>query len=92
MVRKVKFKKSLFFPPKNKRLAKIITIKSPTAFSLSIKKLRKGGITITEKRALVLARNRAKVQLKRENLSPKERGEFGMIAKMRLPNITIKKR
>lgn len=82
--------KSLFFPPKNKRLAKIITIKSPTAFRVSIKKLRVGGITTTEKRALVLARNRAKAQLKRRDLSPKEVRQFTMIAKMKLPNITHK--
>lgn len=84
----VTFKRSLFFPPKNKRIARIITITSPTAFRKSITKLRVGGITTTEKRALVLARNRAAVQLKRKNLSLKERKQFRMIAAMKLPNIT----
>jgi hypothetical protein len=86
------FKKSLFFPPRNKRIAKIISIKSPSAFKISISKLREGGITITEKRSLVLAKNRAKAQLKRKNLSPKERKQFKMIVAMKLPNITLKKR
>lgn len=88
----VKFKKSLFFPPKSKRLAKIITIKSPRAFRNSITKLKKGGITLREKRALNLARNRAMVQLRRRNLSVKERIQFAMIAKMPLPKVTKRRR
>lgn len=82
------FKKSLFFPPKNKRLARIITIKSPSAFRDSIALLRRGGVTRTEKNALVLAQNRARVQLRRKNLSPKERKQFRTIASVKLPKIT----
>ncbi len=87
-----KLKRSLFFPPKNKRLARAITIKSPTAFRKSIKKLKKGGLTTTEKKALVLARTRAKIQLKRKNLSPKERKQMREISRIKLPKITRKRR
>lgn len=78
-------KSSLFNKPKNKRIAKIISIKSPAAFKLSIKKLQKGGLTLEEKRSLVLARTRAKLQLRRKNLSQKERIQFNKISKMKLP-------
>ncbi len=83
-----KLKRSLFFPPKNKRLARAITIKSPAAFRKSIKKLKKGGITTTEKRALVLARTRAKIQLKRKNLSAKEKRQMREISRITLPKIS----
>jgi len=79
---------TLFFKPKSKRLARIITIKSPTAFRESIRVLKKGGLTTKEKRALVLAQNRARAQLKRKTLSPKEIRQFRAIAKVRLPAIT----
>ncbi len=80
--------KGLFFAPKDKALARKISIKSPAAFEKSIRVLKKGGITLKEKRALVLARNRASAQLKRKNLSPGERKQFRMISKMNLPKIT----
>lgn len=86
----VKFKKNLFFPPKNKRLARIITIKTPSSFRKSITKLKKNGLTSTEKKALVLARTRALVQLRRKNLSSKERKQFKMISQMKIPNISKK--
>lgn len=85
------FTKSLFFPPKNKRLARVISIKSPSQFRKSISTLKKRGLTITEKRALVLAQNRARVQLKRRNLSLKERKQFRAISTIKLPNITKRK-
>ncbi len=74
--------------PKDKRLARIISITSPTAFRKSIRTLKKGGITLKEKRALVLARNRAGAQLDRKNLSSKERKQFKAITRMSLPPIT----
>ena len=83
----VKFTKSIFFPPKDKALARKISIKSPTAFRMSIREVSKGGLTLKEKRALVLARTRASVQLKRRNLSPKERKQFRTISKIRIPKI-----
>jgi len=89
MVKK-KFTKSIFFPPKDKALAKKISIKSPSAFRESIKKVARGGITLKEFRALNLAKTRAKVQLKRKNLSAKERKQFGMIAKTKIPKVTKK--
>lgn len=81
-------KKSLFnIPVKNRSLSRKISITSPTAFKRSIRELKKGGINIKEKRALVLARNRAKAQLNRKNLSPKERKQFREISKINLPKI-----
>jgi len=84
--------RTIFFPPKHPRLARAISITSPSAFRKSIKTLKKGGITTREKRALVLAQNRARVQLKRKNLSRKERKQFGEISKMILPPITRRRR
>lgn len=79
--------RSLFSKPRSKYLSRVITITSPTAFRRSIRTLRKGGLNRKEKNALVLAQNRAKVQLKRKNLSPKERRQFRQIAGIQLPKI-----
>jgi len=79
---------TLFMKPKDKRIARIITIRSPTAFKESIRKLKKGGLTLREKRGLVLARNIADAQLGRKNLSSKERKQFKAITKIKLPKIT----
>lgn len=81
-------RKTLFFPAKSKRLARIISIKSPTAFRKSIRTLKKGGVTLKEKRALVLAQNRARAILKKKNLSVKERKQFREISKIKLPKIS----
>lgn len=86
-----KFTKGLFFKPKDKALARKITIKTPAGFRRSIRILKKNGITTKEKRALNLARNRARVQLLRKNLSIKERRQFTMISKIKLPRITKRK-
>jgi len=80
--------RKLFMPPKDKKLAAAISIRSPTAFKNSIAKLSKGGITIQEKRALTLAKTRAKVQLKRKNLSKSERIEMRQIARTKLPKVS----
>ncbi len=74
--------------PKSKRIARIINITSPTAFRESIRKLKKGGLSLQEKRALVLAQNRAAAQLDRRDLSGKERKQFKAIKRIRLPPIT----
>ncbi|KKM26502.1 hypothetical protein LCGC14_1584190 [marine sediment metagenome] len=81
-------KQSLFFAPTSKRLARDITITSPFAFRKSIQIIKKGGVTLQEKRALVLAQNRASAQLMRKNLSIKERVQFTTIQNMRLPKVT----
>ena len=86
----VRITKSIFFPPKDKALARKISIKSPNAFRKSIKELKKGGITLKEKRALTLARTRSLVQLKRRNLSMKERKQFRIISQMNIPKVTRK--
>ena len=82
--------KTIFFPPRHRKLAEIISIESPTAFRESIRKLKQMGIGAREKRALVLAQNRAKAMLKKTNLSAKERREMQAIASMRLPDVTKK--
>ena len=80
-------KNTLFAPPKSKRIAKIIDITNPTAFKRSIVKLKKGGLSGSEKKGLVLAKNRASAQLKRKNLSIKERKQFRAITKINLPKV-----
>lgn len=86
------FNRSIFFPAKSKRLARIVSIKSPAAFKKSISTLTKGGLTTQEKRSLVLARTRAAAQLKRKTLSTKERTEFKAIANMKIPKVTMKRK
>ena len=80
-------KKSLFFPPKNKKISKIIKIDSPKNAKNSIKQLAnlidKGKITIDQAIKYVnLAANRAKASLNRKNLSNKERKEMNQVAKI----------
>lgn len=75
---------NLFSKPKNKRLANAISIQSPTKFRHSIQNLKKNGLTTQEKKALVLARTRASLQLRRDNLSMKERKQFKMIARTKI--------
>lgn len=84
-------KNTIFGPPKNKRLAGIISIKSPAAFRKSITTLKKGGLSGTEKKALVLAQNRARAILKKKNLSTKEKVQMGAISRMKLPLVTKKR-
>ena len=85
--KKMRIQKSLFFAPRNKRIARIVSVKSPTAFRRSIRTLKQDGLNRTEKRALTLARTRAKIQLKRKHLSMKERKQFKAIAGMRIPKV-----
>lgn len=80
--------KSIFFKPKDKLLARKISITSPTSFRESIRKLKQGGLNTKEKRALVLAQNRARAQLKRKHLSMKERKQFRQISNIKLPKIS----
>lgn len=74
--------RSIFFKPRDKSLASKISITSPKAFRHSIKELKKNGLTSHEKKSLILARTRAKLQLRRHNLSRKERKQFNKISKM----------
>jgi len=69
--------------PKSKKIAKIISIESPTAFKQSIKTLKKGGLTLHERRALQLAENRAGAMLKKKDLSKKERKQLSKIKGMK---------
>ena len=80
--------KTIFFEPRNKRLADILSIESPAAFRESIRKLKRMRIGAREKRALVLAQNRAKAMLEKKTLSEKERKELQTIARMPLPALT----
>lgn len=81
----------LFAKPKSKRLAKIITIKSPSGFKKSVKTLSKGGLSLKEFRALNLAKTRAALQLRRKNLSTKERTQFKAIVKVKIPKFKRRK-
>jgi hypothetical protein len=79
---------TIFFPPRHPALAEIISIESPAAFRESIRRLKKMGIGAREKRALVLAKNRAKAMLKKKSLSEQERKQLQAIARMPLPAVT----
>jgi len=81
-------RKTISFPPRHKKLAEIISIESPAAFRGSIRRLKRLGIGATEKRALVLAQNRAKAMLKKRSLSARERRELQQIARMPLFSVT----
>jgi hypothetical protein len=81
-------RRTIFFPPRDKKLADIISIESPAAFRESIRKLKKTGIGAREKRALVLAQNRARAMLKKRSLSENERKELQAIASIPLPPVT----
>ncbi len=79
---------TLFFKPASRKLARDISITSPNAFNDSIKRIKLGGVTVQEKRGLILAQNRARAQLGRKNLSLKEKIQFTVIATTKLPKIT----
>ncbi len=81
-------RKTIFFAPKERKLADIISIESPAAFKESIRTLKKMGIGAREKRALVLAQNRAKAMLEKRSLSENERRQLEEIARMPLPDVT----
>ncbi len=72
---------------KDKRLAEIISIESPEAFKNSIKQLGADGLSERERNALVFSQNRAGAQLRRKNLSPKERVEFEQIVNIAIPEV-----
>ncbi len=81
----VKITKSIFFAPKDAKLARKISIQTPGKFRKSIALLEKNGITVKENQALVLAKTRAKVQLLRKNLSIRERKQMKAISKIKIP-------
>ncbi len=81
-------KNTLFTKPKSPRLARLVDLTSPTAFKEGLRKAKKGGFTLQEKRAFVQGRNIAGAQLKRKNLSMKERKQFRAIMNTKLPKIT----
>lgn len=86
---KRKFDKSLFFEPADPRLAGKISIRTPGEFRKSIDTLQSSGgkLTLTERRGLVLGKNRAKAQLKRPNLGKRERKQFKKISTMKIPPV-----
>lgn len=79
------FGKSLFFPPKNKRLARAISIETPNAFRNSIRRLMRNGLSLEEFRALNLAKTRARLALRRPNLSLSEERQMREISRVRIP-------
>lgn len=80
--------KTIFFEPKSKVRAKIVDITSPTAFKRSIRTFKKSGLTLAEKRSLALGKARASAQLKRKDLSKKERKQMKAITKIKLPKLS----
>ena len=88
MGRKVKGK-TLFFPPRSKKFADIISVESPEKAKKSVKILESEFINaktrtkkVQIKQRTVLVANRAGATLKRKNLSPKERKEFKEIERI----------
>ena len=81
-------RRTIFFPPRHRKLSDIISIESPAAFRESIRQLKRMGIGAREKRALVLAQNRAKAMVEKRSLSPEERRQLQTIARMPLPPVT----
>lgn len=69
-----------------------VSVESPVAFMQSMAVLRRGGLRTAEKKALIMAQNRALAQLNRKDLSNKERGEFATIARFKLPPVTRRKK
>ncbi len=79
--------KSIFFEAKSKRLAGLVDITSPSAFRKGLQKAKQDGFSLSEFRAFDIGQKRADAQLKRKNLSTKERLQFTAISKIRLPAI-----
>jgi len=68
----------------NRRLVDVISITSPSAFKQSMLILSKGGLSNKEKKDIVLAKERAKTQLRRKNLTQQERYDFNDMILMNL--------
>lgn len=88
--RKIKGKQNtLFFPPKSKKFAEIISIESPNKAKKSVVELEKEfkkakfhNSKVKIKNRTVLVANRVEATLKRKNLSDKERTEFKQILRI----------
>ncbi|MFA4719888.1 hypothetical protein [Pyrococcus kukulkanii] len=75
----------MFDPPRHKWLAKIIRIDSPSAARKAVRELKRRMNSKNRTliiRAANLAANRAKVMLRRKNLSRKERRELREVEKI----------
>lgn len=80
-------------PIRSQARANKISIRSPDTFRRSIAALKKGRYTLGDYRALILAQNRARAQLRRRGLSAKERMQFSEIVRIRIPKpASIKKK
>lgn len=87
-IRRLTRRQSLFFAPRDKKLAGVIKISSPAAFRASIAQIKRNGVTARERAGLILAKNRVAAQLARSNLSSKEQREFRTIQRIPIPKIT----
>ena len=63
---------TILIKDKNNRLKRTIRIESPSQYRQSVRMLKKGGLTKTEKQALILAQNRAKQKYLRTGLQDGE--------------------
>jgi len=79
-------KNTIFFPPKHKKLSKIVSIVSPSEAKKSVEKIKKlvgKGYTKKQLRAsLILAGVRAKLLAKKPNISSKEKQELKKVAEI----------
>jgi len=80
-------RKTMFGPPKHKNLAQITTIENPIKASEAArqlmkqtKRLKRSSSILRRAYSAQLAANRARAQLKRKNLSSKERAEMREVA------------
>ena len=84
-----KRKKTMFFPPRHKAIAKIISIEDPKKARKAVKtllrkakKTKRRSTKVLIKRSMVLAANRAAASAKRKRLSAKERRELRTVARI----------
>jgi hypothetical protein len=82
-------RRTMFGKPKNKALAKMVRLDSPSAArksAIALKRrfhsMKTRPAKVATKRATVLASSRAKASGKKRNLSTKEKREFASISKI----------
>ena len=74
-----------FSPARRKAISQAVSIKSPSRFKQSVRILSKGGLSVQERKVLVMAQDRADMQLQRKDLSSIERRQFKEIKGVNIP-------
>ena len=81
-------RRTLFFPPRHRKIAEIISIESPKKARHAVKTLLRMAKKaphrrkVLIKRSIVLAANRAEAASKKRNLSRREKKELKTVAKI----------